>query len=201
MLPPEGAGYLFSSFTNSISNNSTGPSELPPITPLLHALASPPSPGSALDPTSVTSTHIAALLFSHLLRSSPRAKALARSIIPPPITAEQGPSQIFIPADGAPPEAPPVDAVDDDEPPQTLLQLLSENLSLSFLSRSRANTSDWESREWDRLVVGYLCLLSQWLWEDPGAVREFVDAGGLGVVSYVFIFRVICLSIFGTFSW
>jgi hypothetical protein len=30
--------------------------------------------------------------------------------------------------------------------------------------------------------VAYLCLLSQWLWEDPGAVREFLNAGGLSVV-------------------
>ena len=91
-----------------------------------------------------------------------------------------------MPADGGPP--PEVVSLvepekDDDEQPQTLLQLLSENLSLSFLSRSRADTSDRESREWDRLVVGYLCLLSQWLWEDPKAVKEFLEAGGLGVVS------------------
>lgn len=77
---------------------------------------------------------------------------------------------------------------DEDEPPQALLQILSENLSLSFLSRSRADTSDRELREWDRLVVGYLCLLSQWLWEDPGAVREFLNAGGLGVVRIFLLF-------------
>ena len=93
-----------------------------------------------------------------------------------------------MPADGGPPPeiAIPVGPErddDDDEQPQTLLQLLSENLSLSFLSRSRADTSDRESREWDRLVVGYLCLLSQWLWDDPKAVREFLEAGALGVVS------------------
>jgi hypothetical protein len=75
-------------------------------------------------------------------------------------------------------------AEEDDEPPQTLLQTLSENLSLSFLSRSRANTSERESREWDRLVVGYLCLFSQWLWDNPGAVRDFLQAGGLGLVRF-----------------
>lgn len=80
---------------------------------------------------------------------------------------------------------------DDDEPPQSLIQHLSENLSLSFLSRSRSDNSDREAREWDRLVVGYLCLLSQWLWEDPKAVREFLEAGGLGVV------RFCCYFIFG----
>jgi hypothetical protein len=71
---------------------------------------------------------------------------------------------------------------DDDDPPQALLQILSENLSLSSLSRSRADTSERESREWDRLVVAYLTLLAQWLWEDPAAVREFLNTGGLSVV-------------------
>lgn len=66
-----------------------------------------------------------------------------------------------------------------------MLQILSENLSLALLSRSRADKSDKEAREWDRLVVVYLCLLSQWLWEDPASVRDFLDAGGLGVVSGV----------------
>lgn len=154
-----------------------------PITPLLHALITPPSTTSTLDPANVTSTHLATLLFSHLLRSSPRVKSLARLITPPPVSVhpEQNTSSFFVPADGAPPPAPQPES-DDDEPPQTLLQILSENLSLSFLSRSRASTSDRESREWDRLVVGYLCLLSQWLWEDPKSVRDFLDAGGFGVV-------------------
>ncbi|KAL0065563.1 Vesicle-mediated ER to Golgi transport protein [Marasmius tenuissimus] len=71
---------------------------------------------------------------------------------------------------------------DDDEPPQTLCQIITENLSLSFLARSRANNSDRESREWDRLIVAYTCLLSQWLWEEPGAVRDFLEAGGLGIL-------------------
>ncbi|KAJ7252415.1 p115 like vesicle tethering protein [Mycena haematopus] len=168
MLPAEGAS----------------PAEAPPITPLLHSLVSPPSSSTALELASVTSTHIATLLFAHILRSSPRAKSLARNITPPflqPIADTGG--NFFVPADGAPPEEPPTPEVDDDDdPPQALLQILSENLSLSSLSRSRADTSERESREWDRLVVAYLCLLSQWLWEDPGAVREFLNTGGLSVL-------------------
>ncbi|KAG6865473.1 hypothetical protein C0991_002300 [Blastosporella zonata] len=163
MLPPEGS------------------SGAAPLTPLLHALISPPNAASALDPANVTSTHLATLIFSHLLRSSPRAKALARTITPSPVSALQDPGSFFVPADGGPPPPPP-EAEDDDEPPQSVLQILSENMSLSFLSRSRASASDRESREWDRLVVGYLCLLAQWLWEDPQSVREFLDAGGLGVL-------------------
>ncbi|KAG5642214.1 hypothetical protein DXG03_003406 [Asterophora parasitica] len=160
------------------SEGSLGP---PPITPLLHALIAPPSTSSTLDPANVTSTHLATLLFSHLLRSSPRVKALARSITPPPVSVlpDHNTGSFFVPADGAPPP-PPED--DDDEPPQALLQILSENLSLSLLSRSRTDTSDRDRREWDRLVVGYLTLLSQWLWEDPRSVREFLDAGGFSVV-------------------
>ncbi|KAJ7496582.1 p115 like vesicle tethering protein [Mycena latifolia] len=169
MLPAEGAS----------------PSEAPPITPLLHCLASPPSSATALEPVAATSTHLATLLFSHLLRSSARAKSLARSITPPSLQSigDAGSGNFFVPADGAPPEEPAApEADDDDDPPQALLQILSENLSLSSLSRSRADTSERESREWDRLVVAYLCLLSQWLWEDPGAVREFLNTGGLSVL-------------------
>jgi len=138
----------------------------------------------------VTTTHLATLLFSHLLRSSPHAKELAGLVTPTPIQPEANSSNLFVPADGAPPE---VKVEEDDEPPETLLQLLSENLSLSFLSRSRANTSERESREWDRLVVGYLCLLSQWLWENPGAVRDFLQAGGLGLVRVYAIVILPCI--------
>ncbi|KAG6827281.1 hypothetical protein H0H92_012490 [Tricholoma furcatifolium] len=164
-----------------------GPSGSASLTPLLHALIAPPNTTSALDPASVTSTHLATLIFSHLVRASPRAKALARSIKPSPASSLPDPNAgaFFVPADGPPPPVPAPEDADDDEPPQSVLQILSENLSLSFLSRSRASTSDRESREWDRLVVGYLCLLSQWLWEDPQSVREFLDAGGFGVVSAI----------------
>ncbi|KAH9485606.1 General vesicular transport factor p115 [Psilocybe cubensis] len=151
-------------------------------TPLLHALASPPNTASALEPADVISTHIATLMFSHLLRSSPRAKASARLIIPGPLqpTHDQA-SNFFVPADGTPAEPAQEEPEDEDEP-QTLLQILTENLSLALLSRSRTNASDREAREWDRYVVGYLCLLSQWLWEDPKSVKDFLDAGGLGVL-------------------
>lgn len=150
-------------------------------TPLLHALSTPPNTTSTLDLAAVTSTHVATLMFSHLLRSSPRAKAAARLVIPPPATTSTSEPAFFVPADGAPPPAP--EEPEDEDEPQSLLHTLTENLSLALLSRSRANTSDREAREWDRYVVGYLCLLAQWLWEDPKSVKDFLDAGGLGVVS------------------
>ncbi|KAI0076386.1 hypothetical protein K474DRAFT_1623002 [Panus rudis PR-1116 ss-1] len=178
MLPPEG---------------SQTP---PPISPLLHALITPPS--SPLSIASVTSTHLACLLFAHFLRGSPRAKSYARTIVPASIpipTSASHPDSsgnFFVPADTSgsapppsaapPPETPQPEEDDEDDEPQTLLQILSEHLSLAFLSRVRADTSDLEAREWDRLIVGYLTLLIQWLWEDPGCVREFLQAGGLGML-------------------
>ncbi|TFK65559.1 hypothetical protein BDN72DRAFT_801006 [Pluteus cervinus] len=158
-----------------------GLSEAPPITPLLHTLASPPSSHGPPDGNAFTSTHFACLLFSHLLRSSPRTKVLARSITPGPLQPAQG-GQFFVPADRTNAPPPPAPEPEDDEPPQTLLQTLTENLSLSFLSRSRTESSDQDAREWDCLIVGYLSLLSQWLWEDPKSVKEFLDAGGLGIL-------------------
>lgn len=147
-----------------------------------------PETSGPIDHVLVSSTHFASLLFTHLLRSSPRCKALARSIKPQfpshmPSSATGTGGNFFVPADGPAPAPTPTDVEDeDDDPPQTLLQILAENLSLAFLSRSKTDTSDLESREWDRLIVGYLSLLCQWLWEDPGAVRDFLNSGGLGIV-------------------
>ncbi|KAJ2928615.1 hypothetical protein H1R20_g8454, partial [Candolleomyces eurysporus] len=150
------------------------------ITPLLHALTLPLASSGALDPANVTSTQLATMLFSHLLRRSPRCKAAAR-LIKPELSHAATEGAFFVPADGAPPAAPAEEDIEKD-PPQSLLQILSENLSLALLSRSRADTSDREIREWDRLVISYLALLSQWLWEDPRSVRDFLEAGGLSVL-------------------
>lgn len=154
----------------------------PPISPLLYALCLPPS---SLDVANITATHFATLLFSHLLASSPQSKALARSIkpaFPSSSTASQG--QFFVPADGLLKDANiPEPEPEDEDAPQSILPLLSESLSLCFISRSRTDpANDREVREWDRTIVSYLTLLIQWLWEDPKAVREFLDASGLNVV-------------------
>jgi hypothetical protein len=151
---------------------------LPSVTPLLHSLITAPS--SPLDLGAVTSTQLSAFIFSHLLRSSPKAKSLSLSIYPP-VAPPDKESSLFVPADGALPPPLPAEP-EEQEPPQSLLQVIIENLTLSLLSRSRADASDSDLREWDRLVVAYLCLLSQWLWDDPKVVKEFLDAGGLGMV-------------------
>ena len=92
-------------------------------------------------------------------------------------------ASFFVLADNAPPSSGAPEP-DDDDAPQCLIPLFTENLFLSFLSKSRVDVADKRQvREWEWLIVGYVCLLAQWLWEDPKAVREFLDAGGLGVVS------------------
>ena len=157
-----------------------GSVEHPPMTPLLQALITPPT--TPLDIPAVTSTHFSTLLFADLIRFSPRAKALARSIIPHTAAHSQNSGSFFVPADGGPVATHVADEVPDEEEQQTLLQILSEHLSLALLSRRRADTSEREAREWDRLIVGYLCLFIQWLWEDPPSVRDFLEAGALGMV-------------------
>jgi hypothetical protein len=157
----------------------------PPLPPLLHALISPSC--SPLDIVDLTSTHFSALLFAHLLRSSRKAKSLALSITPPslPTNQESNPSPpIAADGDPSPPIPPGADGSNEHDPPRSLLEILTENLSLSLLARSRANTSERESRDHDRLVIAYVSLLSQWLWEDPHAVRQFLDVGGFGLVRH-----------------
>ncbi|THH16564.1 hypothetical protein EW146_g4110 [Bondarzewia mesenterica] len=172
MLPPQDAG----------------PSARSPMTPLLFGLILPPR--SPPDRVNIVSFQFATVLFAHLVRHAPHCKSLARSIIPPTLSSMPEPGvsatggNFFVPADGAPTAQgqPEPEPEEPDEEPQTLLQLLTEHLSLSFLSRSRAGLSDQEQREWDRIIVSYLSLFGQWLWEDPKAVREFLEAGGLGML-------------------
>lgn len=156
------------------------------MTPLLHALITPPT--SPLDVAAVTSTHLATLLFADLLRFSARAKAFARVIIPHnPAPSAQDSGQFFVPADGPPTARPDAEKVEpepeEEDEPQSLIQIVSDHLALALLSRRRQDTSEAEAREWDRLIVGYLTLLIQWLWEDPVSVRGFLEAGALGMVS------------------
>ncbi|KAA1476980.1 hypothetical protein DENSPDRAFT_874965 [Dentipellis sp. KUC8613] len=166
-----------------------GPAARSPMTPLLFGLVLPPR--APPDRAATTSFQLAAVLFAHLLRHDPACKALARRILPPPLApASADPAQagFFVPADGAAPggqgegKGGGEGEEEEEEEAQTLLQLLTEHLSLAFLSRGRAGLSGNEMREWDRVILAYLALLAQWLWEDPRAVREFVEAGGVGVL-------------------
>ncbi|KAI5119824.1 hypothetical protein M0805_004759 [Coniferiporia weirii] len=169
---------------------SDDPSAPRPSPALLQSLAGTLS--SPLDTLEARSIHLASLLFASLIRSSSRCKQLARLIKPSTITtqgAEAQQQQFFVPADGARADtsrskAPATEEVDDEDPPQSLLVVLAEHLSLAFLSRAHAVTAETEreTREWDRLLVLYLALLAQWLWEEPKAVREFLENGGIGML-------------------
>ncbi|KAF8588828.1 hypothetical protein K439DRAFT_1334276 [Ramaria rubella] len=170
---------------------STSGSRSPSIASLnlLSALTIPPT--SPLTVPNSNRIHLATLLFSSLIRISSSVKALAQAVVPslavqPPPTPSVG-GTFFVPADGtgvSEHPQPGEEDIDNDDRPQTLLQTLAEHLSLSFLSRVRAieKSDGREEREWDRLIVGYLSLLAQWLWENPSAVREFLEAGGLSVL-------------------
>lgn len=155
---------------------------------LLQSLSAPPA--SPLIVSAVQATQFASLLFASLIRSSSRCKQLARNIKPASVLQGNAPpssGQFFVPADGPTPPsgvAETVDNTDDEDPPQTLLAVLTEHLSLAFLSRTHAASSETaqETREWDRLIISHLALLSQWLWEDPKAVRDFLENGGMGMV-------------------
>jgi hypothetical protein len=103
-------------------------------------------------------------------------------LTPPPASSTAG-GAFYVPADGEPPPpSEPTSKEDTEDAPQSLLALLTEHLSLAFLQRSRAGLAPREAREADRVICAYLSLLAQWLWEDPRAVREFLEAGGLGVL-------------------
>lgn len=117
-------------------------------------------------------------------------KSLAQQIIPSYVTQQNHSSQgdYFVPADGGgPPNQNQQNESENDDRQQTLLQTLTEHMTLSFLSRSRAveQGDSREEREWDRIIVGYLVLLTQWLYDNPVGVREFLDEGGLSIVSAV----------------
>lgn len=77
---------------------------------------------------------------------------------------------------------------DEDDPPQSLLALLVGNIALGLRSRAQARdqeggASPTELTDWNRVVVGYLALLSVWCWDDPAAVKEALEEGGaLGAV-------------------
>ena len=140
-----------------------------------------------LDIAATTSTQFASLIFSHLIRGVPRARAAALQIVPP---SEGGPTSdggnFFVPADNSG-SAPPPPPEDEDEP-LPLMQILTEHLSMAFISRPKMQVGDSptrETREWDRIIINYICLLVQWLWDDPKSVRAYLEAGGLPLVRFL----------------
>lgn len=151
------------------------------ITPLLHCLII--SHNAPLDIAAISSTQFASLIFAHLVRGVPRATAAALQIVPPSgdPTASNG-GNFFVPADNGGSVPPPPE---DEEDPLPLMQILTEHLSLAFISRPKMQVGESptrETREWDRIIISYICLLVQWLWDDPKSVRAYLEAGGLTLV-------------------
>ncbi|KZT32203.1 hypothetical protein SISSUDRAFT_569242 [Sistotremastrum suecicum HHB10207 ss-3] len=199
----------------------TDPDTRPPraSVQILSSLTTPPPQPITL--TASLKILFSSFLFSSLLRTEPSssAKSLARRILPfadrPSLSAEgeeKMSRSFFVPADS--PTVPPshgagaggdagdglgegagADRGDDDGDDQTLLQILIEHLSLSFLYRSKSwegtsmpspslgSSEAQDERDWDRLISGYLILLIQWMWDDSASVKEFLDNGGLATLT------------------
>lgn len=128
-----------------------------------------------MTPESAHRHQIASLMFTSLIRSSDKCKTLARSVIPNVVAP---PVVLFNPET----EKPPIPDEDED-PPQALLPTLLGNLAMAARSRSIAREKgDADMREWDRVIVAYLIILSAWAWDSPIAVKDILEEGGIMTV-------------------
>lgn len=165
---------------------------------ILNAIVETPLPGRAVEPYRIL---FACLLMAHLIRSSEKAKTLAREIkVPPAGTVGMGGEGVDVHEHAI------ADDEDDDEH-ETLLQVVVGNLMLAqreqadcanraakegtgsggvpgrHLGTGVAGGISEEEADWNRVMVGYLVLLCTWLWESPKTVRAFLDESDLQVVS------------------
>lgn len=103
----------------------------------------------------------ACLLFSHLLLHSEVSKEAARAIYFMDDDAEPG------------------GAGDEDER-ATLVSIIVGNLMMAQREQAQsANAGAGPERglEWSRVMIGYLIVLSIWLWESPATVKDFLSEG------------------------
>ncbi|KAG8967891.1 hypothetical protein FRC05_001856 [Tulasnella sp. 425] len=150
-----------------------------PFRILVRALADIPQ--SPMTPESAHRHQIAALLFTSLIRGSEKCKTLARSIIPNTV-APLAPASNFVEAATLASEKHPVEDEDDD-PPQALLSTLLGNLAMSMRSRSISRErGERDMRDWDRVIVAYLVILSAWAWDSSIAVKDILEEGGIMTV-------------------
>lgn len=126
---------------------------------ILYAIRSLPQANSQ-DPSDSYIPFFSSLLLSHLIPYSEPAKTLARSIYFAGNDAEAGgPST---------------------ENRSTLIAIVVRNLMLAQREQAQsANAGAGPERglEWSRVMVGYLIVLSIWLWESPASVKEFLSEG------------------------
>lgn len=134
---------------------------------LLHAMRVFPTP-SRTDPFDSYVPFFASLLFSHLLHHSEASKTAAR--------------KIYFAGDDTQPGG-----VGDEDDRVSLVAILVGNFMMAQREQAHsANAGLGPERglEWSRVMVGYLIVLSVWLWESPLSVKEFLSEGSnLQVVS------------------
>ncbi|KAL8283699.1 hypothetical protein RQP46_005494 [Phenoliferia psychrophenolica] len=127
---------------------------------LVQAIRVFPTP-SRTEPMDSYSPFFASLLFSHLLLHSEVSKAAARAIYFTGDDAEPG-------GEG------------DEDERATLVSILVGNLMMAQREQAQsANAGAGPERglEWSRVMIGYLIVLSIWLWESPATVKEFLSEG------------------------
>lgn len=123
------------------------------------------------------SPFFACLIFAHLLRGSEQAKQVARKVSDSP--AINGTSGRHEPDD------------DDDDERTGLVHTLVGNLMMSQRAQGQgSNAGEGQARalEWARVMVGYLVVLSVWMWESPKTAKEFLSEGtNLQVVGHLWL--------------
>lgn len=153
-----------------------------PFRTLVRALADVPQ--SPMTPESAHRHQIASLLFTSLIRGSEKCKTLARSIIPNTV-APLVPASNFVEAATLASEKHPAEDEDED-PPQALLSALLGNLAMAMRSRSISRErGERDMRDWDRVIVAYLVILSAWAWDSPIAVKDILEEGGIMTVVWL----------------
>ncbi|KAG8921299.1 hypothetical protein FRC02_000324 [Tulasnella sp. 418] len=159
-----------------------------PFRTLVKALSDTPQP--PMTPQAAHRTQLASLLFTSLIRSSDKCKALARSIVPSVVAVmpTSTPSNnFFTPADGPPinekaalKAAEKADDDDDDDEQQPLLSAILGSLAIAIRSRGISREKgDTDLREWDRVIVAYLIIISGWAWESSVTVKDVLEEGGI----------------------
>lgn len=119
---------------------------------ILNGLLDLPSAGTAFDPYR---SLFSCLFLAHLIRDSEHAKKLAREIS--------------------------LGGDDDEDDKVSLIQLVVGNFMLASRAQAEAtsaavkNGTPGDEEEWTRIMVGYLVLLSTWLWDSPKSVAEFLN--------------------------
>ncbi|GAA5832882.1 hypothetical protein JCM11251_000516 [Rhodosporidiobolus azoricus] len=127
---------------------------------LLRALRTFPST-TRNDPFDSYVPFFACLLFTHLLLHSETSKAAARKIYFQGDDTEPG-------GEGDP----------DDR--STLVSIMVGNLMMAQREQAHSQNAGLgpeRALEWSRVMVGYLTVLSVWMWESPATVKEFLSEG------------------------